>query len=38
MKRDVKELHRTLMEANRIREILNGIEDKQPKQIVENKN
>jgi prephenate dehydrogenase len=38
MKRDVKELHRTLMEANRIREILNGIEDKEPKQIVENKN
>jgi prephenate dehydrogenase len=26
MKRDVKELHRTMMEANRIRGILNGIE------------
>jgi len=35
MKRDVKELHRTMTEANRIREILNGIEDKQPKQEVE---
>ncbi|MDH4090318.1 MAG: prephenate dehydrogenase [Cyclobacteriaceae bacterium] len=35
MKRDVKELHRTMTEANRIREILNGIEHKQPKQEVE---
>lgn len=35
MKRDVKELHRILTEANRIREILMGIEHKQPKQIVE---
>jgi len=34
MKRDVKELHRIMTEANRIREILNGIEHKQPKQIV----
>jgi len=38
MKRDVKELHRVLTEANRIREILNGIEHKQPTQVVENKN
>ncbi len=38
MKRDVKELHRIMTEANRIREILNGIEHKQPKQVVENKN
>ena len=37
-KRDVKELHRIMTEANRIREILNGIEHKQPKQVVENKN
>jgi prephenate dehydrogenase len=35
MKRDVKELHRTMMEANRIRDILNGIEDKEPKSMVE---
>lgn len=35
MKRDVKELHRTMTEANRIRDILNGIEHKQPKQQVE---
>ncbi len=35
MKRDGKELHRIMTEANRIREILNGIEYKQPKQIVE---
>ena len=35
MKRDVKELHKTMTEANRIREILNGIEHKQPKQEVE---
>jgi prephenate dehydrogenase len=34
MKRDVKELHRIMTEANRIREILNGIEHKQPKQEV----
>lgn len=38
MKRDIKELHRILTEANRIREILNGIEHKQPTQVVENKN
>jgi prephenate dehydrogenase len=31
MKRDVKELHNIMTEANRIREILNGIELKQPK-------
>ena len=36
MKRDVKELHRTMMEANRIRDILNGIEDKQPKSMTGN--
>jgi prephenate dehydrogenase len=35
MKRDVKELHRIMTEANRIREILDGIEHKQPKQVVE---
>ncbi len=35
MKRDVKELHRIMTEANHIREILNGIEHKQPKQIIE---
>lgn len=35
MKRDGKELHRIMTEANRIREILNGIEDKQPKPVVE---
>lgn len=34
MKRDAKELHKIMTEANRIREILNGIELKQPKQIV----
>lgn len=33
MKRDVNELHRIMTEANRIREILNGIELKQPKQV-----
>jgi prephenate dehydrogenase len=38
MKRDVKALHRILTEANRIREILNGIEYKHPKQVVESKN
>lgn len=38
MKRDGKELHRIMTEANRIREILNGIEHKQPKQVVANKN
>ncbi|MGC3943953.1 MAG: prephenate dehydrogenase [Chryseolinea sp.] len=31
MKRDAKELHKIMTEANRIREILNGIELKQPK-------
>jgi prephenate dehydrogenase len=35
MKRDGKELHRIMTEANRIREILNGIEYKQPKQVIE---
>ena len=35
MKRDGKELHRIMTEANRIREILNGIEHKQPKPVVE---
>lgn len=35
MKRDGKELHKIMTEANRIREILNGIEDKQPKPVVE---
>jgi len=35
MKRDVKELHRIMTEANRIREILNGIEHKEPKQVIE---
>ena len=33
MKRDGKELHRIMTEANRIREILNGIEHKQPKPV-----
>lgn len=36
IKRDVKELHKILTEANRIREVLNGIELKQ-KSITENK-
>lgn len=36
MKRDVKELHRTMMDANRIRNILEGIEHQQkPKQLIE---
>ncbi len=35
MKRDVKELHNILTSANRIREILNGIEHKQTKPVVE---
>lgn len=35
IKRDGKELHRIMTDANRIREILNGIEYKQPKQVVE---
>ena len=35
MKRDGKELHRIMTEANRIREILNGIEHKNPKPVVE---
>jgi prephenate dehydrogenase len=36
MKRDVKELHRIMMDANRIRNILEGIEHKQqPKQLIE---
>jgi prephenate dehydrogenase len=35
MKRDGKELHKIMTEANRIREILNGIEHKQPKPVVE---
>lgn len=33
MKRDANELHKIMSEANRIREILNGIELKQPKPI-----
>jgi prephenate dehydrogenase len=38
MKRDVKELHRIMKDANRIRNVLEGIELKQqPKTIVENK-
>lgn len=37
MKRDVKELHKIMTEANRIREILNGIELKQPKAAAVNK-
>lgn len=36
MKRDVKELHRIMQEANRIRRVLDGMELKQkPKQLVE---
>lgn len=36
MKRDVKELHRIITDANRIRKVLDGIEHKQqPKQILE---
>ncbi len=35
MKRDTKQLHRILTEANRIRDILNGIEYKQTNQPVE---
>ncbi len=35
MKRDVKELSRILKDANRIREILDGIEYKQIKQVLE---
>jgi prephenate dehydrogenase len=38
MKRDGKELHRIMKDANRIREVLNGIEYKQVKQVQENKN
>jgi len=34
MKRDAKELHKIMTEANRIREILNGIELKQPKPTI----
>jgi len=37
MKRDTKELHKIMTEANRIREILNGIELKQPKPSIVNK-
>jgi prephenate dehydrogenase len=37
MKRDAKELHKIMTEANRIREILNGIELKQPKPAPVNK-
>jgi prephenate dehydrogenase len=38
MKRDVKELHRIMKDANRIRNVLEGIElRQQPKTIVENK-
>ncbi len=35
MKRDVKELHKIMTSANHIREILNGIDLKQTKQVVE---
>jgi len=36
MKRDVNELHRIMSDANRIREVLEGIEHKQkPKQLIE---
>ncbi len=34
MKRDTKELHRIMTEANRIRDILKGIEHKQPKETL----
>jgi prephenate dehydrogenase len=37
MKRDVKELHRIMTEANRIRNILEGIELKQQPKLVEEK-
>jgi prephenate dehydrogenase len=37
MKRDVKELHKIMTNANHIREVLEGIELKQPKQLIENK-
>lgn len=38
MKRDVKELHRIMTEANRIRRVLDGMDTKQkPNQLVENK-
>jgi len=35
MKRDVKELHRIMTKANHIRDVLQGIELKQPKQTIE---
>jgi len=35
MKRDVKELHKIMTNANHIREVLEGIELKQPKQLLE---
>jgi prephenate dehydrogenase len=35
MKRDIKELHRVMTDANRIRKILEGIEHKQQKQLIE---
>jgi prephenate dehydrogenase len=39
MKRDMKELHRIMTDANRIRKVLEGIELKQqPKELIENKN
>lgn len=37
MKRDVNELHRIMKDANHIREVLNGIELKQAKPVLENK-
>jgi prephenate dehydrogenase len=37
MKRDVKELHKIMKNANHIREVLNGIELKQTKPVLENK-
>jgi prephenate dehydrogenase len=35
MKRDVNELHKIMTNANHIREVLNGIELKQPKPVIE---
>jgi prephenate dehydrogenase len=35
MKRDIKELHRVMTDANRIRKVLEGIEHKQQKQLIE---
>ena len=35
MKRDIKELHRIMTEANRIRKVLDGMDMKQQKQLIE---